>query len=396
MFATLGIFAAGCDPAAARAVCDADEAIVALLVDASLVRRDGQRLLMLETIREYAAERLAELDGVDDASRRLAEQLLDVAREAERMHVGRTSRRGWSGSSSSCRTSAWRWVGASNAASAGSASSSAMHSSCSGYAVAGTPRASDGSRRWSRWKATRLRRPSPVRSRRPDAARSNSATSSAAVRGARRPSTSRRRTGTTSTSPGRCTAWATRRPGAATSPTPVRSFGGAATCSPLLGMYGPAGGRETFLAELARSEGDSDEAREAYERSVRSFEAAGDAAGVAGSLQGLGDVALDVGDAETALVHYRAALDRLPPADRPFDLLYVLGGFAAVAAARRQPDAAARLWGAVEKLETDLDHRMHAASRTPYERVLGDLDARLVAAGRRLSPDQAVELARSV
>jgi tetratricopeptide (TPR) repeat protein len=163
-----------------------------------------------------------------------------------------------------------------------------------------------------------------------------------------------------------------------------------------LGMHGPAGGRESYLAELARAEGNSREAREAYERSVRSYEEAGDAAGVAGSLQGLGDVALDVGDAETALAHYRAALDRLPPAERPFDLLYVLGGFAAVAAITGRPDEAGRLWGAVERLEADLDHSMVATTRGPYEALLGELAPRLVAAGRRLSAEQAAALARTL
>ena len=396
VFATLGIFAGGCDPAAARAVCAADEATLALLVDASLVRRDGQRLLMLETIREYAAERLAELDGVDDASRRLAEQLLDVAREAEahargpdepawlerlelelpnvRVALGWCLERGERGLGLQLGDALellWvrgrrnaegiRWLEA-LVALEGDAPPAALAGS---LAAAGRCALELGDvERGRAWSAEAER--------------------VAAAHG-----------------DDEHLAWALHGLGDAAARSgdvaDARAlFRRSGDLFAALGMYGPAGGRETFLAELARSEGDSDEAREAYERSVRSFEAAGDAAGVAGSLQGLGDVALDVGDAETALVHYRAALDRLPPADRPFDLLYVLGGFAAVAAARRQPDAAARLWGAVEKLETDLDHRMHAASRTPYERVLGDLDARLVAAGRRLSPDQAVELARSV
>ena len=94
----------------------------------------------------------------------------------------------------------------------------------------------------------------------------------------------------------------------------------------------PAAAEEWFSRGVATEAESPERAREAYERSVRWFEAAGDAAGVAGSLQGLGDVALDVGDAETALVHYRAALGRLPSVDKPFELLYVLGGFAAASA----------------------------------------------------------------
>src|SRR5205823_4295422 len=43
---------------AAEAVCDADLEAIASLVDKSFLRRDGERFEMLETIREFAVERL--------------------------------------------------------------------------------------------------------------------------------------------------------------------------------------------------------------------------------------------------------------------------------------------------------------------------------------------------
>jgi predicted ATPase len=58
LFARLSVFAGGCTLAAAEAVCEADLDTLAALVDESLVRRRGDRYSMLETIREYAAERL--------------------------------------------------------------------------------------------------------------------------------------------------------------------------------------------------------------------------------------------------------------------------------------------------------------------------------------------------
>jgi predicted ATPase len=59
LFARLGVFVGGWDPAAARAVCDASADELAALADQSLVHRAGDRYEMLETVREYALDRLA-------------------------------------------------------------------------------------------------------------------------------------------------------------------------------------------------------------------------------------------------------------------------------------------------------------------------------------------------
>ena len=86
-FARLGVFAGGCTLGAAEAVGGAGIDVVESLVAQSLVRTragaDGEpRFSMLETIREYALERLAARGEGDDAFRALAEHLLDVARDA--------------------------------------------------------------------------------------------------------------------------------------------------------------------------------------------------------------------------------------------------------------------------------------------------------------------------
>jgi predicted ATPase/Tfp pilus assembly protein PilF len=61
LFARLAVFAGGCTLEAAEEICGADVDAITSLVDKSLLRRTGERYWMLETIREFAAERLDEL-----------------------------------------------------------------------------------------------------------------------------------------------------------------------------------------------------------------------------------------------------------------------------------------------------------------------------------------------
>jgi predicted ATPase/class 3 adenylate cyclase len=84
LFARLAVFLGGCTLAAAESVCDAELDTLESLVDKSLVRvRDGDRFWMLETIREYARERL-EASGEGPRFRhRHAEHFLALAEEAE-------------------------------------------------------------------------------------------------------------------------------------------------------------------------------------------------------------------------------------------------------------------------------------------------------------------------
>ena len=58
LFEGLSVFRGGCTLEAAEEVCDADIDTLQSLIDKSLLRRQGERFWMLETIREYAAERL--------------------------------------------------------------------------------------------------------------------------------------------------------------------------------------------------------------------------------------------------------------------------------------------------------------------------------------------------
>jgi len=78
VFARLAAFAGGCTLESAETVCDAALDSLSVLVDDSLLERAGERLRMLETIREYAAERL-ELEGdAEIVRRRHAEHFLEL------------------------------------------------------------------------------------------------------------------------------------------------------------------------------------------------------------------------------------------------------------------------------------------------------------------------------
>jgi predicted ATPase len=87
LFRRLAVFRGGCTLESAEVVCDADLDTLASLLDKSLVRRRTGRLgveryWMLETIREFAAERLQASGDVDTLRRRHAARMLEIARSA--------------------------------------------------------------------------------------------------------------------------------------------------------------------------------------------------------------------------------------------------------------------------------------------------------------------------
>jgi predicted ATPase len=83
LLARLSVFAGGWKLEAAEAVCDAELDTLEALVDRSLVRSDGGRHWMLQTLREYALDKLARSDERDAIRRRHAQYFVEFVKQAQ-------------------------------------------------------------------------------------------------------------------------------------------------------------------------------------------------------------------------------------------------------------------------------------------------------------------------
>jgi predicted ATPase/class 3 adenylate cyclase/Tfp pilus assembly protein PilF len=83
LFDRLSVFAGGCSLDAAEAVCDTDLDGLQSLVDKNLLREEEGRFLMLDTIAEFARQRLIDRGEAEAISRLHAEHFLALAERAE-------------------------------------------------------------------------------------------------------------------------------------------------------------------------------------------------------------------------------------------------------------------------------------------------------------------------
>jgi predicted ATPase/class 3 adenylate cyclase len=91
LFARLAVFTGGCTLESAEAVAQADVEILQSLIEKSLLRHENERFWMLETIREYAAERLEASGEAPELRSHHAEHFRALAEEAE-PHLWASSR----------------------------------------------------------------------------------------------------------------------------------------------------------------------------------------------------------------------------------------------------------------------------------------------------------------
>jgi predicted ATPase/class 3 adenylate cyclase len=82
LFARLSVFRGGSTLEAAGEICAADVDVLQSLVDKSLLRHRAERFWMLETIREYAAERLQKSGEAEEVGRRHIEHFIALAEAA--------------------------------------------------------------------------------------------------------------------------------------------------------------------------------------------------------------------------------------------------------------------------------------------------------------------------
>ncbi len=384
LFPRLAVFAGGWDLDAAEAVCGADAPALAALVDEHLVRREDDRFGMLETVREFAAERFDE----DRVRRRHAEHFLRFAETA------RPNARGPDAIDWLERTAvelgnlrvALQWS-LDNDAALGLTMMDALEP----LWVRGI-RHREGLRLFERFLALDPDVPPPVLSG--ALATAGRLAFELGDLELARPWNERALAVAERAGEKLPQAWALH--GLARGAQEDGDFELArerfersAELFLELGHHGPAGGRFTYLAELVRSQGDLDAARAYYERGRTEYGTAGDVPGVAAATHGLGDIALERGRKREALARYVDALDTIEGIEDLYGLVHFLGGIAAAT-------GSARLWGAVLESETGLDTGLGDASRAQYEDLLGELEEEEFEAGRKLTPSDAIALAREL
>ena len=159
-----------------------------------------------------------------------------------------------------------------------------------------------------------------------------------------------------------------------------------------------------FLGMAAQDEGDHDRAVVLLEEGLAINRELGDLRGAALCLTGLGITALELGDAERAAALYEDDLRLLRRVGDKLGIAYGLRGVACVAALRGDATRAARLWGAAEALgeATRLPLSPFDRSHPDYEGLLADARSRhgddasweaALAEGRAMGPDEALEYA---
>ena len=157
----------------------------------------------------------------------------------------------------------------------------------------------------------------------------------------------------------------------------------------------------TMLGELARLECDWDTARRFYELTLALYRQAGDRTGMTTALCNLGAVTVAEGDLQTASSNYREALAMDYELGHRANVSYSLDGLAAVAVRRREWKRAGLLAGAARALREAIDYELEPTDRAFREAYIAEARAgrgrktfeTALADGKALALEQAVRLA---
>jgi predicted ATPase len=161
------------------------------------------------------------------------------------------------------------------------------------------------------------------------------------------------------------------------------SFSEAAELFEQLGDFGAVAGRLNELAYLAMEDGDAEGALELAGRAVDAAGGGGDRLNVSGVIHTFGDLALLADDELSAAQNYRRALRQsLEIGYGRVVVAASLAGLAAAHAARREPAEAGRCWALFERFEdresfhmgrvTSVDYRARITALGPVERAVFD------------------------
>jgi predicted ATPase/DNA-binding SARP family transcriptional activator len=153
------------------------------------------------------------------------------------------------------------------------------------------------------------------------------------------------------------------------------------------------------LGQLYRDLGDREKARSLLAAAADAHGERNDRTGLAGTLLSIADLELDDRQLAVAAERYRESLSvEREHSRRPWFTTYCLAGLAAVAAARGDAEGAARLWGVVERLEEERGFKLNHFERMRYEQIIATVAGsaafdEAVSTGRALSLEQAVDYA---
>ena len=398
LFARLAVFAGGCRLEAAEAVCRADVSVLASLVDKSLIRHSSGRYWMLETIREYASERLDQLGERDTLTRALANHLLALADAANARRVLPGSRMLELGDELDNLRAAVAWARTAEpelalrlAIEAGwfASGTGVVAAEQSGWLDEGLRTVTDAS---PGVRARALAVAASVAWSVGDLPRCRTLNENA-LRLAREAGDDRQ-TVLCLLGLGNVAIASRDLVGAR------QSFKDAAAFAEAQGDRLALGWTLHSQGELERAAGNLAEASDLLERSATLLQSEGDIRPLTRVLHGAGDVALAQGDVSRAAQLYRRTVRMAYDLKLWSTIPYCVAGLAAVTAMSDDATRAGVLWGGVTTLEREVGWALRDLDRAGYEEIVGRCsNAEPVAfaagaeQGRRMTPDEVIEYA---
>jgi predicted ATPase/class 3 adenylate cyclase len=399
VFCTLSVFTGGCTYEAAEEIADADPDILQSLLDKSLLtRRDteqGPRYWMLETIRDYAIERLESRGDAAEARRRHAEWYRDLARGmlgvpgpgVQRMADEPELERFRDPYDNVRSALLWSWATGSNDLGI------ELGASCGRYWL-GEGLFRDATS-WLRETVPQLpAAPPEIRLQAGKVAGlvafyvlANSGQADALWAEARIAAEELQRDDETAWLDHRLSSVAWERGDVASA---------IASLERLLAYHRASGNHFEEanvlhnLGEALRDTGHFDEAERRLLHAEALYRERDTPRALANNTHSLGDLALDRGDYQTAIALYRKCIEN-DTGERQRSLAYSLAGIASALAELNRERDAALTWGAVCAAEESIGFRMVALERRRYEAHLKRLQAHPAwSSGRSLSLDEAL------